>query len=364
MRVAFGWYTFKIKSFSAKDLNINEEEWPNTTFEVRQKVFHIFWMPFFSLGKVYALRRQGKLYELPDSVISIIKQNTKVRTPWYSFLIPILAVAAFTVAGIIITVGESIMKNNSYKQAKEQYEISINDVQRKLSNLHPNAYLRLVQIHYAADKKTMLLKLIETRDNTYSFQLIEASIPKFEKDIYSLHAVNADTLTFTKKQLQSAVCKDYDDFIKKESCGFNFFGGSDKYIIDAIEYFDGAVIDGTVDWDFWETIRTYRFHYKDKFTGYKNDRSWNISFGLQNFGVPVNLIQIKNIAGDLKWSDSLPLRVNRYEYLKSITIQGIASKEPEKLNLRSLLTFQDSLNRKYEYILEAKESLYTIKSAD
>jgi hypothetical protein len=360
MRIAFGWYSFKIKSFSAQDLQMDKEEWGNATFEVRQKVFHIFWLPFLSLGKSYAMRKGGRLYELPESVFPLIKAKG-IRTPWYSFLLPVLLVAGVIGFVIVLYVGESLMRHKSYARDKEQYETAINEVQKQLSVLPMNAYLRIINRNSQPYDKALYLKVIQIKGNTYSFQLVETKIPLYSNEKYYLHLSKPDTLTFTKRELQSAICNNYDDFKERKSCGFNFLGGSDKYVIDDIGYFDEPVIDGGADRDFWKTIRSHNFHSSERFTGYKYDRSWNITFDLQNFGTPANLVQIKNIKGDLKWTDSLPMHFNRYEYLKRETIKGSTLNDPEKLKLKSILTFQDSLNRKYEFILEANASVYTIR---
>lgn len=54
--------------------------------EVRQRCFHLFWIPFFSLGKMYALRKDGKLYNLTPELEAILRKHTVYKTPWYTYI--------------------------------------------------------------------------------------------------------------------------------------------------------------------------------------------------------------------------------------------------------------------------------------
>lgn len=362
MTFVFGWYSFRLKTYSAEELQLNPEEWNNGTFEVRQKVAHIFWLPLFSIGKMYAVRKKGKLYDLPDSVINTIKNKGKVKTPWYSFFLPIALIVGFIVGGIVIYVGESMMRHNNESRDKEQYEASIKIVQKELATLRVNAYLRIVNTsQYESDDKAVLLKMVGKKDNTYKFLVFEAKIPKRETERYYLYQSKPDTLSFSKSDLQKAVCTEFDNFKERKNCGYPFMGNGNKYIIDAIDYFDGPIIDGPADWYFWDTVRDRDFHFTERFAGNQTERSWLITLDLQNFGIPADLVQIRNLEGNIKWLDSLPLHLNRYEYLKDIHLNGNITIKPREVKFKSVLTFKDSLNKNHEYILEGKESSYTIK---
>jgi hypothetical protein len=361
MSFVFGWYSFKIKSFTATDLNISAEEWRNTTFEVRQKVFHLFWIPFFSIGKMYALRKSGKLYDLPTSIVNLLKAKQKYRTPWYSFFLPIALLTALLGGGIFINVAEYFMRRESDTTDKQHYEIAIKDVQNKFLKLQPNSYLRLVNLAEPFSDTIYFLKLIETDGIELKFLVFETRIPKSSNDKYELKESKFDTLTFTKNDLSKVICVDYENFKERKSCGFAFLGGTKMYSIDAIQNFDEPIIDGAINWDFWRTIRSDNFYFTDQFTGFKNDRSWKITLELQNFGTAANLIEIKTIEGDFKWTETLPKQIPTYEYLKNTSIVGSTSVDPSELQFKSILVFQDSIKRKYNYLIEGKQSHFTIK---
>ncbi len=96
--IVFGHNNFHIKSFTASELNIPQEEGGNEiSFEVRQRYAHIFWIPFFPIGKIWGMRRAGdsNLYQMPEEIKTLIKtQMGGVGTPWYSYSIFILLMAA------------------------------------------------------------------------------------------------------------------------------------------------------------------------------------------------------------------------------------------------------------------------------
>lgn len=138
-------------------------------------------------------------------------------------------------------------------------------------------------------------------------------------------------------------------------------GDSQIYVVDQIDLFDEPVIDGDIDWDFWKTLRRRSFHYyNSRFTGNKNDRSWAFKLKFQNFGIPVDLIQIQNINNNIQWTDSLPIRFNSYEYLKDYYIQANSLTNPDTLKFKSKFIFQDSLKNKYEYIIKGDKSMYEV----
>lgn len=357
MSVIFGWYSFKVKSYNAKDLELEEEKWKNSDFEIRQKVFHLFWLPFFSLGKVYALRKNGNLYDLPELIQSRLKAK-KVKTPWYSFFLPIALITGLIGFGLFIYVAESIMKHKNHLRKKELYETSINEVENRMKDLKLNSYLRILSPN--KNKSTHFLKLVDINDDVYNFQQYQVNHPKRSTEDYYWEKLTSDTISLTKNELNSAICADYDSLIDKK-CGFNILGDSRKYVIDQIDFFDTPVIDGNIDWYFWHSERRRKFqYYNTLFTGYKKNLSWSFKLRFQNFGIPVDLVQINNIKNNVQWVDSLPIKFKSYEYLKDIYIKVNTFSDPDTLNFKSKFIFEDSLKNQYEYIVTGNQSWYEI----
>ena len=97
--IVFGHNNFKIKTFSPKELNLPpDERLEGAEIQIRQRYAHLFWIPFFPIGKIWGIKYAGSndLYELPEDIKSRIKRLHSVKTPWYSFSLLILIVIGFT----------------------------------------------------------------------------------------------------------------------------------------------------------------------------------------------------------------------------------------------------------------------------
>ncbi|WP_299681725.1 hypothetical protein [uncultured Dokdonia sp.] len=353
MSVVFGWYSFKVKSYSVDELELKKEEWGNVTFEVRQKVFHLFWLPFFPIGKSYALRKNGELYELPEYIISRIKGGDKIKTPWYSFFIPVVLIVGLTGFALFMSISKYYMNRERFKEREALYEVGLNEVQNNIENLLPGAYLRIKDLKNLYNREITFLKVVEKKDDAYGFLVVKTKTPNYSQKKIYFEEVLSDTITYTVKELKKAICADYELIEDREPYGFNFFGDNILYIIDRIEYFDSPIIYGGIERYFWRTDREEEFYYSSSQRGGRDNRSWLLTFDLQNFGAPANLVKIENISHDIEWIDSLPMRFNSYEYEKDIPIQGMTKTDLSDTIFKSRLTFRDSLDKEYDFVIEA-----------
>jgi len=122
--IVFGQNHFKIKSFTQQELNLpREEALDNIDIQVRQRYAHLFWIPFFPIGKIYGFKRQGdsNLYELPVNIKQTIKDRHShdIKTPWYSYSLILLALLAglwFYTSSKINTINR---ENNFYLEQAE-----------------------------------------------------------------------------------------------------------------------------------------------------------------------------------------------------------------------------------------------------
>lgn len=96
MRIFFGWNRFKLKTYTLKELNLEDNEhFPNAQFHVGQSYFHIFWIPVCSLGKRYDLIMDGKEYHVPSSMMrNLDKSLIDVKGKWYAWTFPMLLALA------------------------------------------------------------------------------------------------------------------------------------------------------------------------------------------------------------------------------------------------------------------------------
>ncbi len=124
--IVFGQNHFKIKSFTQQELRLPKEEaLNNIDIQVRQRYAHLFWIPFFPIGKIYGFKRKGdsNLYELPQDIKQIIqtRHSNEIKTPWYSYSLIVLAL----LVGLWFYMGNKLSKvsyENSFylKQAENK----------------------------------------------------------------------------------------------------------------------------------------------------------------------------------------------------------------------------------------------------
>jgi|GEM_PF-1765606 len=90
MGVIFGSSSLLIKSFTPKELGFLDKLNVDYTIEIRQICFHIFWIPFFGIGKVWVLNKGNQLFDIPSDFKSILneaKHDFKAPLATYSGLI-------------------------------------------------------------------------------------------------------------------------------------------------------------------------------------------------------------------------------------------------------------------------------------
>jgi hypothetical protein len=90
--IVFGHNNFRIKKYTFDQIATEfDEGWEGVTFEVRQRYFHLFWIPFFPIGKMYTIKKPGDSdkYEMPVSFQQAIdsKFGHEIKTPWYSWFL-------------------------------------------------------------------------------------------------------------------------------------------------------------------------------------------------------------------------------------------------------------------------------------
>ena len=107
--IIYGHNHFRQRSFIPTELGL-PQSFNEYNIEIRQRYFHLFWIPFFPIGKIWGLRKHAdnKLYEMPDSVKQHVRQNTKV---------PGVSIWAFSGLMVIGLIGIIAIVSNSIQQA-------------------------------------------------------------------------------------------------------------------------------------------------------------------------------------------------------------------------------------------------------
>src|ERR1044072_1972908 len=135
MSIVFGWNSFKVRSFTLAEVGVMKEAEPGLEFEVRQAYFHLFWIPMFSIGKRWVVRKGGKMYEMPGDIRARAQRSlTGIGTPWYTFTGPILLFAA----GIGYSAIRSFEDGQSHKRSVNYFKERTEALTGKLQHLTTN----------------------------------------------------------------------------------------------------------------------------------------------------------------------------------------------------------------------------------
>jgi hypothetical protein len=332
MSIVFGWYSFIIKSFTPKDLNIEGEDHGNISFEVRQKCFHLFWIPFFGLGKIYGLRKNGELFQLPEDVIAKIKSLKRIRTPWYTFSLPILLLAGY----IGYQIDEKYSQYKGYVYNKEKFEVNLASIEKEISRLSPDHYIKIKEADDWYSQGNCYLKVNGISDSSIRFTVINMHIPYYEvypylvKKHYQANFDTMRTVTISYANLKKAVCKDFDIYSEHKVNGETLLSGDKKYVIEKIDFIKGPSIKATS-------------------TGGYYNKNFTLSF--VNDGEPAELLEINNLEGSIQWSNKLPMMVNPRE--SSFSYLNLNAENSDfSSSYKFELVFRDSLDNKYKYLVE------------
>lgn len=340
MSIVFGWYSFKIKSYKPKELGIEDEGNEDVTFEVRQKCFHLFWIPFFSLGKIYAIRRKGELYEMPDGYISFINNKDRIRSPWYTYSIFVLVLVCylgFLGMNKISDYNDKLRKENEYKELISKIDYRLNHLEvgnyiyvRGLQkSIVKYKYLKIVNIDGEQ------IDFVSTQDrNGHSF-----SNPYYINTYFNSQSNQLDTLSATISQFKQMVCRDSEAYYKRHDVGFPIFKDNDmKYVMREIGDLEGPILG----------VERYTF---------------NNAINLFNFGSLFKLTKIEDIEGKSKWDVDLPL------YYPTDSVYSDRSNEGKITCLdcsynkfyKIRITVVDTTNTTYNYVISKFEGENSIE---
>ncbi len=337
MSIVFGWNNFKIKSFDPYDLGLTKNLQSDFTIEARQSYFHLFWIPCFGLGKKWNIRKEGQLYELPAAYVNAIQQqNIKVKSPWYTFLLPIIGIV-----GLLGFLAQEKYKHYKWRQyAKLEFETKAETLTQQVNALSTKDFIKIesdngehsyLKVEKIKATSIIFSKFITDKTNDYdeSFMYVE--------NYYLQHPAYSDTIEIEKSNLLNAIPKVYDqnisDYMDKKN-SVNLVNKREKHIIT-------------------EIVRHFRPNIKDEGTGGFSQNAIDMEFS--NAGWSCDLIEIKNIEGNIKWTNELPMRIEnpKENYESRFQLSGQNYKLGTTYKIQ--LTFKDTTNAVYNYIVEGKD---------
>lgn len=153
--IVFGWNSFKLNACRPSQLGLPDVLDQDFNLERRQKYFHLFWIPFFGIGKIWALRKRSddQLYEPNEAILKYLNGLAiQEKTPWYTFSLPLLLLAG----GIFFFISSSISAYTSQKE-HERYIASRNvRFESAINQYREGTYFELRDDNY----KNLFLKAI------------------------------------------------------------------------------------------------------------------------------------------------------------------------------------------------------------
>jgi len=349
MRIVFGWNTFKIRGFSLKELGIPQKEESFISIEARQKYFHLFWIPFFSLGKKWVVRKGNQLYELTAELQTLVNTSPatrSVKTPFYTYAGPLLIGAGL----LIYQLNENFTNYKYHQRAVESFNKEKTALESKLQHLTTKDFISVQRLGNSYSDTTIYLKVEDIKGDEITVTPVEVT-PEYSRarayeveDEYTRHANTLPSVKISYKQLQASYMKEYTSSLNREALkqqATDLLKDGRSYLAtDVVRHF-GPVVSGRGT------------------GGYSGTQ---LHFDLNNEGWPATISDIKELTGNGDWSNNLNEEVpGRGSGLfgASVTLSGIhcAIEKPYRI----IMTLKDTTGQLHQYEIAGVNLHNTVK---
>jgi hypothetical protein len=290
MSIVFGWNSFKIKSFTNRELNLPDQDNKPWRIEARQSYFHLFWIPFFGLGKKWVTPIGTQLYKLPPELeLQIHRQNIPLPTKWYTFSLPILIAAGLSGYWAIDKINESNDRANS----QARYEKVLNALDSSVQKLTTKHVLKLRDVSGNFADRYIYLKVESIKGDSVTGAFINTGKSTYEESamnveqFYNQYKDRLNQFSFSKQQLTASITRKYNEVYGLHRPGIALLSGdTTKYALEEADAYFGPII-------------------KDRGTGGFGGNSLSMEF--INNGWPAQVTSLKTINGDLQWNTKTPV---------------------------------------------------------
>jgi hypothetical protein len=331
MTLVFGWRSFLLRSFSLAELGLPESASGPCSVEVRQKYFHLFWIPFFGLGKKWALRRGKDLYELPIEIEAHLSQS-RVKTPWYTYSGPLLLL----LAGVVFWGSDKYEQHRSAVYAETSYNEKATTLGRQLGALTSKDFIKVLDPGRPYEDNSHYLK-VDSVDNTnayvrpFSTGKSEYSMKPLEvEQYYEVTKNDYPLIAVPLARLKGAYSPDFAAYRQPNHKGVDLLGTGLAYEIQRVER-----------------------HYEPQIERSGGGMGQDIYVNFENKGWPVTLVSLKTGAGALEWSTDMPTTFDEggspYRF-RQFSLRGKNYKRG--LEYSVLFTVRDSLGQTYDYLVQ------------
>jgi hypothetical protein len=218
MLIVFGHNNFNLLSVEPAEIGMFGNETSGVRFQLRQKYAHLFYIPIFPLGKMWAINRgDGKLYHCPAEIEILLSERYPKRT------------SVFAWSGILLTLAILLIvyisgKMSDYRYEKIQatrYAENAATLKESISQLKPGQVLMFVarkngEGYY--DYNNIPMKVIAVDGNnialgSYSEDFSTAVTANDDAEIVKTDMLNTikDTITISKETLRNAVSTKFSE---------------------------------------------------------------------------------------------------------------------------------------------------------
>jgi len=329
--IVFGWYSFRIKSFSHKDLDVEPTDIA-IEYQIRQKVFHIIYIPTFPIGKQYAIKVHDNLFPVSKEIHEAIRKVDKVKTPWYSFSLPLLLCFS-----LFLFYSHQELREYLYREyVREEFKLKRRQISKEIEHLSKYHYIELRQVDNWNTSIIYYLKIEGVGGTKIYASKVESGIdffdtPKKVRESYNLLKDSLQKISVSKDEFKKLQLSDPDVYVNRMTygykyptdCGFDIFGDGKRYIIADVFYLKGPVL---------------------AFSGKRYSSNQEFSLSYYNYGDKVELIKIRNLDGfSDNWNTKLPLNVDDHFSISAESFSGLDKKYGVQL------IFKDSLKNVFTF---------------
>ena len=341
MRIVFGWNHFKLKSYTPVELGLPQPTDTNFSIELRQGYFHFFYIPFFSIGQRWSIRKGGKLYDLSATALEHIRrQSVSAKTPWYTFAGPILIVAGLAIYGF----SEHVNTIRADHNRENSFETKASLLTEQLVKTDDHDYYWLTE--KAVSGSNVLLKVTQVKDSMITCSMLTTGLNDYELSpmkiqyLFAMKGDAAEKVTISKQKMLASIPRKYEYADK----GADVLGNGRLFTTREIYHLDGPML-------------------VDRHTGFVSHA--NLSLDFVNLGWPGTLTKITNLSGDYKWTNHLPQVIasakNEYDYDGQIHLNGTVVTNERRYKVE--LTMLDSLQKEHKYVVEGQGFSSTVRQA-
>jgi hypothetical protein len=158
--IVYGWNSFKIDECKPSKIGMSAEYDQQFTIERRQKYFHLFWIPFFGIGKIWTIKKHGddKLYEPTAELRNLLEAlPVQHKTPWYTFSLFFLALGG-SVLFYFYSLVDDYSRHKSYEASLVERK---DELTNSINNPAPGTFFKM-----DASGKEAFLKVLEAKGNS------------------------------------------------------------------------------------------------------------------------------------------------------------------------------------------------------